>query len=540
MPAHKKLELRKASAIAPGGGKNTGELVRATNKWRDAYNPLRGLVIARVIAILEQAERGDFAELQMVLRKVEKRFPVLKALKARRLSALERLDWDVKILSNLPERYTKADAEKQQKFLRARYDQISNLREAIGFLVMAEFRGYSILQKRRPDDGAVKELYWLPQYNFCRAGSYGDFFWNRDASIGIGGDGCLAVLGEKNRIGSEELPREEFVIRECADDINSPLFEIAPIAFVNWSMGRKDWSAFVEIFGLPNSVVIMPGNIPAGKESDYEASAVSVANGVSGALPAGSDVKFPGEGVRADAPFNEFCSANVADVVLAGTGGLLTMLALPTGIGGGASEQHGDAFDDIAQADALKISETLQRDFDKQELAAQFPGQPSLAYFELASPDREDVTAFVGRVGTLASVGLFVSDADVSERTGLKLTRAEAPRISPLNGRDAFHRVPEITNREELTPPPETPTAEQEFFLALADDLAPLRSRLNEILSSEDDLQLEEKLRQFAAELDGLKKDLTADPASARALEKVFAQAFAEGAGMQPKEQTTA
>lgn len=537
MAPSRKTKIEKSrSASASGGGKTSGELVRQANTWRDAYNPLRGLVIARVIAILEQAERGDFAELQMVLRKVEKRFPVLKALKARRLSALEKLDWDVKILSNLPERYTKADAEKQQKFLRARYDQISNLREAIGFLVMAEFRGYSILQKRRPDDGAVKELHWLPQSHFQRDGQFGAFYHNPECVYGA----TPALLGESNQIGGAELPRENFVIRECSNDLNSPLYEIALIAFVNWSMGRKDWSAFVEIFGLPNSVVIMPGNIPAGKEGDYQASAESVADGVSGALPAGSDVKFPGEGVRAESPFKGFCDANVADVVLAGTGGLLTMLALPTGIGGGASEQHGGAFDDIAQADALKISETLQRDFDKQELAAQFLGQPSLAYFELASPDREDVTAFVGRVGTLASVGLFVSDADVSERTGLKLTRAEAPRISPLSGRDAFHRVPEITNREELTPPPETPTAEQEFFLALADDLAPLGSRLNEILSSEDDLQLEEKLRQFAAELDGLKKDLTADPASARALEKVFAQAFAEGAGMQPKEQTTA
>ena len=156
-----------------------------------------------------------------------------------------------------------------------------------------------------------------------------------------------------------------------------------------------------------------------------------MANGVSGALPAGSDVKFPGDGVRIGAPFKEFCGANDADVVLAGTGGLLTMLAQPTGIGDGASEQHGDAFDDIAQADAMKISETLQRDFDKQELAARFPGQPVLAYFEVAAPDGEDVASFVARVATLASVGLQVSDEQVSEKTGLKLTWAETPTPSP-------------------------------------------------------------------------------------------------------------
>ena len=147
---------------------------------------------------------------------------------------------------------------------------IANLRDAIGVLTLAEFRGYSILQKRRfhggANDGALQEFYWLPQSNFQRDGAHGDWFYNADSSFGA----TPERLGEKNRIGSEELPREDFVIRECADDINSPLYEIAIIAFVNWSMGRKDWSAFVEIFGLPNSVVIMmPANIPAGQEDNY-------------------------------------------------------------------------------------------------------------------------------------------------------------------------------------------------------------------------------------------------------------------------------
>jgi hypothetical protein len=56
-----------------GGGKSAAELVRQSNRWRDNYNPVRGLFIARAISILETADRGDFAELQLVMRKVERR-----------------------------------------------------------------------------------------------------------------------------------------------------------------------------------------------------------------------------------------------------------------------------------------------------------------------------------------------------------------------------------------------------------------------------------------------------------------------------------
>ena len=109
----------RSSAATAGGGKSAAELVRQSNRWRDNYNPIRGLVIARVIYILEGADRGDFAELQLVMRKIERRYPVLKGLKARRLAALEKLDWEIRMVDELPEGSTRAEAETQQKFLRA-------------------------------------------------------------------------------------------------------------------------------------------------------------------------------------------------------------------------------------------------------------------------------------------------------------------------------------------------------------------------------------------------------------------------------------
>lgn len=534
----------------PGGGKSPAELVRKSNQWRDSYNPLRNLAIARVVTMLEAAERGDFAELQLTLRKVEKRYPVLKALIARRCGAIEKLNWDVKVPSVLPAGVSPEMAEAQRAHLRARYDLIENLTDAFGQLALAEFRGFTLLQKHRftegEHDGAVRELHWLPQFNWVRDGQFGDFYFNADCKFGI--TAPAAVLGESNRLPlrpsdsqlstlNSQLVRTDFIFREC----DAPLYEIALIAFVNWCMGRKDWAAFVEIFGLPNAIVILPANIPQGSEDEYRTAAEKVADGVSGALPNGSDAKFPTASVRGNAPFKEFCEAQDADLVLAGTGGLLTMLSLPQGIGSGASGEHGDAFADIAQADARRITAALQRDFDGPELDEAFPGQPHVAYFELAAEDADDTDKLVTNAVALKGAGYEVKGEWLAERTGYELeegpeensgekrehsedTDDEAAGLS--SSLNPLASGPALRNR---TPEAKPKSRAELLRAAFADDLQPARERLARTLSITDDALLESKLREFVAEFPALLKDITADPRAARVLETQMGSAMAEG-----------
>jgi hypothetical protein len=169
--ADKKFKVQNRSTHpSAGGGKSAAELVRQSNRWRDNYNPIRGLFIARAVSLLEAADRGDFAELQLVMRKVERRYPVLKGLKARRLAALERLDWEIKVVDELPQGATRQDAEAQRHFLRNRYELVENLTEAIGFLATAEFRGYAILQKHRFNDGGEFDGYNGTERSFAQWG----------------------------------------------------------------------------------------------------------------------------------------------------------------------------------------------------------------------------------------------------------------------------------------------------------------------------------------------------------------------------------
>ena len=128
-----------------------------------------------------------------------------------------------------------------------------------------------------------------------------------------------------------------------------------------------------------------------------------------------------------------FCSAQEKDLVLAGTGGHLTMLSSPTGLGKGAAAEHAAAWQKIAVTKAVRINDTLQRDFDAPELAAQFPGQPVCVEFALGIKDAEDVGQLLDNVVKAEGVGLLVDAQEISERSGLKLTRppASAPATLP-------------------------------------------------------------------------------------------------------------
>ena len=511
---------------------STAAFVRKNNRWRDTLNPLRSLTIARAIALLEEGVRGEFADLQWTYQAIERRYPVLRAVKARRSAALLKLDWDIKVPDDLP-RGMESLAEEQRAALRGLYDGVGNLREALRFLALAEFRGFAHLQKHRDRGGRITELHWLPQWNWVRDGMFGAWAYNAEArQTGFSSMTPADILGEG-------LDRGEFVLREC----ESPINEVGLIACVRAAMGEKDWAAFVEIFGLPNCIVVMPPSVPNDKADEYQIAAERVAEGASGAIPSGADAKFPGASVRGNAPFREWVEWQEKDVVLAATGGKLTMLT-ESGSGTLAGGAHQDTFDDIAASEAEDISETLQRDVDLVELARLFPGQPVLAYFELAAPESEDQDKLTDRVSKLSTAGFQADSDELTEKLGLKLTPKASP-VPPGPGEPAARPgpgpgpTPPEAGDDRPTPPDpienrrapgalET-SGTRQLAAAIAADLAPLRRRLAAVESIEDPGIRRARLSALLAEVDGLGADILKDPESARTLESIQGAAVVNG-----------
>lgn len=527
-------------ASGPGGGASAQDLVRRSNMWRDNYNPLRALTIARLLALFEQAERGAYSEIQLTLRKAEKRFPVLKGFIEKLLSSVEELDGKVRIKEELPDGATPEMAENQRKFLQQRYDLLKNFKTSIAQIALADVRGYAVLQKHRYQDGAnegaVEELYWIEPWCWVRDGFYGDFYYNENSQFGIGLGSCAATLGEKNRIGSGAMPREDFVIRES----ESPLYEIALIAFVNWLMGRKDHAAYVEIFGIPKGVVIMPPNIPPASVGAFEMAAQEVSEGMAGSLPNGSTIIFPTQGMRGEAPFETYCQVQEKDVCLAGTGGQLTMLAAQHGgIGKGGAEEHDDAWQQIAVTKAVRINDALQKDFDAPELAAEFPGEPVCVFFAFGLRDEKDAGEICDAAGKLALSGLEPDLDWLNQATGYKFVKAAVPPPGnpPEPGEIPEEPAPIPAKDEKVAnraPVPGVPDPQKKKFLTAAKkDLQPFLmafgKRLENIVSISDPALRRQKFDAAWDELAPLRADIHKDPASAHVLAQINTMALAGG-----------
>jgi hypothetical protein len=143
-------------------------------------------------------------------------------------------------------------------------------------------------------------------------------------------------------------------------------------------------------------------------------------------LPAGSTAQFS-DGPRGINPFRDHMKYLQEQLVLAGTGGLLTMLAMPTGIGAGASGEHADVFATIARAEARRISEIFQKQHDARFLSNTFPGKPILAYFEIAAQESVDVGEIITHATTLATAGYQIDPAELAEKTGYKISVRPLP-----------------------------------------------------------------------------------------------------------------
>ena len=68
-----------------------------SNRWRDFYNPLRGLSLPKLVSLLESGERGQLADLQWMYYCMERSDSMIFSIIQRRQAALLEADWDIRV-----------------------------------------------------------------------------------------------------------------------------------------------------------------------------------------------------------------------------------------------------------------------------------------------------------------------------------------------------------------------------------------------------------------------------------------------------------
>jgi len=69
------------------------------NAWREAYNPLRGMSLQKLLGLLDAGERGCYADLQWFYHFMERSDAMVFSVMQRRRAALLGCDWDIRLRS---------------------------------------------------------------------------------------------------------------------------------------------------------------------------------------------------------------------------------------------------------------------------------------------------------------------------------------------------------------------------------------------------------------------------------------------------------
>jgi hypothetical protein len=487
--------------------------VQRVNAWRDSNNPLRSLTMPTAVSWLEQAQRGINADLQWAYETgIEPGNADLVCIRERDEAALRDSEWTVKTIDEDTRGFDKVLAGEQEAFLRELYEGIANLQDAIVHLGGYRFRGYAHLNpwNRQDDPLYIEKLHPLDQWNLTRDGYRGAWKWNPEAK----------QIPFSSLPAANLLDPSEYVCLETRRPVN----RIALVGHVRATTAEKDWDAYVEIYGLPGVFIIMPENTPDDKVADYLDAAEKAAEQASGALPGGSQVVTTQE-ARSSQPFQPRLEWIQKQVVLAGTGGLLTVLA-ESGSGTLAGSVHESAFRQIARGVGRRISQAFQISIDKTRCAVKFPGRPVQAYFEMLAPEFRDVDKAVENVVSLAGQGYRTPADKVSELTGYEVIDVGAPAAPAVPAAVVRARSPFVAAAAKAVDPAEPPASPVPVLSTLKAIFANLERLAADPTTT--DAQLAAAVEAAAAQFPELLPDLTA--AIARPMAESMAAAAVQGA----------
>lgn len=514
-----------AAPSITAAGLNIGTVVDTWNHWREYYNPLRALDLQRYIALYDQSRRGLNAELQNVYREMEQLFPVLIGLMKRRTSQLVTRNFTAQTIDEkeLPPGATMAQAEEQATCLRQNIAAVKNWRQAIKKSFGGTFRGWAHLEKiyKFPGttDWTISQFEFVEQWHWTRKSMYAQWEYIPAATQSNSG-----------------LPvnEDQFVIYQA----DFALDRLALILFIRANLCEKDADALVSIYGIPRPGVIMPPNVPKEMEPLYLSAVKSFANGGAAALPNGTTIVPQPLGDLKGDIFKQRIDHINEMLVLAGTGGRLAMLTANTGMGGDKQgDEHADAFDEIGQEDAADLTECFQTQYADPILDREYPGDPHLAYLQLAAPEQTDTTQAVADILALSQAGYQVPIEQVQDQTGYQVTLKPQPSdpSDPSAPSDGDDDDEEVTNRATSAisslaiGDALSASAARQLAEAIQSDMAHPAAKLNAALQIADDDLRAAKLKELLAQWPGIMADALLAPAATDVIENTIATAYAAG-----------
>ncbi|MCH5285258.1 MAG: DUF935 family protein [Akkermansiaceae bacterium] len=409
---------------------------------RESRNELPWLAPEKARELFDRWLRGEWAQPQWAWELMEKYDETLFAVKRARLAALNEMPWQVVVDADAvgDDAARQALAEAQRQKLVELLGNVENLRAALTYLGMADFRGIAALEIT----GNEERMRWevIEPWLLCRPNLAGPIMYNERA--------------EDTPAHPELLERERVILR-TAEPIDLP----AMFLLTAKHHGTQAWDAFLDTFGIPSIFLETPPNTTEEQAQEYQQKVEEIVGEGRGTIPSGAKFHTVETGQKETKSFQERADWCKNALLILATGGLLTITA-QSGSGTLAGNAHADSFERLCAATAQDISTVVDFQFCRPALQSIFPGQPILAHFELAPEKEEDLAAQAQIIATLAGAGFKPSAEVVSEMMGFEVAAVEqqadfGSRILDVGFNSSAASPQAVTNSKAETPAPQAP-----------------------------------------------------------------------------------
>lgn len=371
-------------------------------------HPAKGLTPARLASLLLQAEQGDMIAYLELAEEMEEKDPHYLSVLGTRKRAVARMPIEVEEADDSEE--AKADAQLVRDWLDRDMLQaeIFDIMDAVG-------KGFSVTEMiwdLQPGLWQPEDLKWRdPRW----------FEFDR-----VNGETLrLRTAGEP-----EALPAGKFIVHfhkaKSGLPIRGGLARVVAWGWMFKNFSIKDWVSFLETYGMPLRV----GRYDNGEtEDNIEILARAVADlgaDAAAVFPKTMEVEFI-DGKGGSAPSDlwrsmaEYIDDQVSKVVLGQTN---TTDAKAGGLGSGQAEVHDGVREDIADADAVMVAATLNRDFVKPLIIFNRGPRRKYPRLKIGKPDEVDVKAMTEAAAALVPLGVKVGADQMRERAGLPAPEA--------------------------------------------------------------------------------------------------------------------
>jgi len=358
--------------------------------WR-SY-PSESLTPGKLARILKEADAGDiYRQMELFEELEEKDCHIFSCLQTRKLAVANRA-WDI-----LPAGDRRAD-RKMADFAKEVIWGIENWQSALTDMLDAIGKGFSVLEimwEIKNSQVQIGELKWVHQKNF----TFDDTLQ-------------LRLITEDEPIKGIKLPPAKFVIHTYKAK-SGILARGGVVRIVSWMyifkhFDIKDWITFAEIFGMPLRVGKYPPGASKEDKKILMQAITQLGTDAAGIIPDTMIIDFieavKGTSVNVYETLAGFCNVEISKAILGQT------LTVEVGNVGSyaASKTHENVREDLVEADAKALQNTIDKQLIKPLIDFNFGPQKVYPHFKIHYEPPEDLKSLAERDAILARIGVKI------------------------------------------------------------------------------------------------------------------------------------